>query len=294
MRDRALLAIVGLLTLAFGGSSANASRPEPETEIAYVCSGNICVMNADGSEPRHLTRDRMLDGYPSWSPDGRRIAFSGDRSNYLRDRSVIMVMNADGSNLRCLTLSEGNEAMAAWSPDGRTLAVDDNTTGRIELVALADGARKPLMLRHASLPAWSPDGRKIAFVSGDGRRIALTSGDIHVTDVDGRGQRLLVRNGTFPAWSPDGTKVAFLRNNARWSNHVSVWVINADGHAQRRIWSRSAEGSRLSWSPDGTRIALTSNDNIFVINADGSRARELTRGWDVGLDPAWQLTQPDQ
>jgi Tol biopolymer transport system component len=276
----------GFLMIGVGG--ATASDRNAHTKIAFACSGDICLMNADGSGKRRLTRDRMMDGYPSWSPDGRRIAFSGDLSNYRGDRSVIEVMNADGSNLQRLTPSGGSEAMAAWAPDGTTLALDDNTTGQIDLVAADGSSRQPLTLQQASLPAWSPDGRKIAFVSGSGREFALTSGDIYLINVDGSGQRLLVRNGTFPAWSPDGRKIAFLRNKAHWSNHVSVWVMNADGRGQRRIWSRSAEGGGLSWSPDGTGIALTSDDNIWVINADGSNPRQLTRGWDVGLDPAWQ------
>ena len=69
-------------------------------------------MNADGSDPRRLTRSPGENGTPTWSPDGRTIASSAR----LRSR----VMNADGSNRhRLAAAAHGNPA---WSPDGRTIA----------------------------------------------------------------------------------------------------------------------------------------------------------------------------
>jgi TolB protein len=62
--------------------------------------GEIYVMNADGSGKRNLTRNPAQDGSPSWSPDGRRIAFVSDRDGR---RLEAHVMNADGSGQRSLT-----------------------------------------------------------------------------------------------------------------------------------------------------------------------------------------------
>jgi TolB protein len=281
---------VALLAIAFLGSlgaGSGAGGRRAEARIAFACSGDICVTGAAGRGARRLTRDRkLIDSYPAWSRDGRRIAFTVN----LGTRTVVDVMNADGSGRERLTRGSADEAMPAWSPDGTTLALDDNASGRIDLVSPEGDGRRPLVLRRASLPAWSPTGHEIAFVSGDGRKLALTSGDIYVVGADGSDPRLLTRNGTFPAWSPDGRTIAFLRNTRRWSEQVDVWVMNPDGSGKRRVWSHAAEGGGLSWSPDGTALALTSQDHIYVIATDGTKPRQLTRGWTMGLDPSWQPT----
>jgi TolB protein len=278
-------AIAVLLAVIVGASpSGSDSRRADETgtKIAFSCTGDICVVNADGSGHLRLTRDKWIDSYPAWSADGRRLAFTGNLG-----RLLIFVMNADGSDRRRLTPLGGNDACPAWSPDGRTIAYDDNTTGEIDVMNTDGSGRHPLTRRSSSLPSWSPDGRRLAFVSGDGRKLALTSGDIYVSRADGSRARLLVRDGTFPTWSPDGRKIAFLRNKRMWSKEVAVWVINADASGQRRVWRHSDEGGALSWSPDGRKIAVTSDSDIYVISADGSAARRLGV-WGDDIDPAWQ------
>jgi Tol biopolymer transport system component len=284
MRGLILLTTV-LLSLLLHGASSATNRAEgvidANTRIAYSCNGGICVIYPDGSGRRQLTRDLFTDSYPSWSPDGRSIAFTGNLG-----RTVIDVINADGTARRRLTPRSGDNALPAWSPDGKTIAFDNNTTRQIDLMNI-DGSRRPLTHRASSLPAWSPDGNNIAFVSEDGRRLALTSGDIYVTNADGSGERRLAQNGTFPAWSPDGKQIAFLRNGPRWSSDASIWIMSADGSHKRRLWSHSAEGGALTWSPSGETLAFTYNSEIYTIQADGHRLRRVTLAGD-NVDPAWQ------
>ena len=69
-------------------------------------NNEIYVMNADGSGQRRLTRNPALDGYPTWSPDGQKIAFVSQRDDNAKSglvRSEVYVVNADGSGLQRLT-----------------------------------------------------------------------------------------------------------------------------------------------------------------------------------------------
>jgi Tol biopolymer transport system component len=74
----------------------------------------LSVVNADGTSKRRLTGPLMVDlGLPSWSPDGRTIAFTGG--------SVIYTVHADGTGLRKLTHGPGHNLEPRWSPDGRRI-----------------------------------------------------------------------------------------------------------------------------------------------------------------------------
>ena len=148
----------------------------------------------------------------------------------------------------------------------------------------ADSAeqRAPTPIPGDKYPVSSPDGRKIAFTSArDGYNA------IYVMNADGSEQRRLTRNkwaDGFPAWSPDGHRIAFTSTR---DGNAEIYVMSADGSDQRRLTRNPADDgvgylgwSSSAWSPDGREIAFASqrdgNDEIYVMNADGSGVRRLT------------------
>jgi len=183
-----------------------------------------------------------------------KIAFTSDRDG----NREIHVMNADGSGQRRLTRNPAEDVSPSWSPDGRTIGFTSDRDGNFEIYAMnADGSGQRRLTRNPAddgLPAWSPDGRTIAFPSDrDGNF------EIYAMNADGSGQRNLTRNPAgdflFAAWSPDGRRIAFTSDrDGRCDTQLcpanfEIYVMNADGSGQRRLTRNSAEDVSPVWSP---------------------------------------------
>jgi HYR domain/WD40-like Beta Propeller Repeat len=254
-----------------------------------VDNPEIYVMNADGSEQTRLTNNQFLDGFPTWSPDGTKIAFSRTVSP---GNDEIYVMNADGSEQTRLTNSPASDSDPNWSPDGTKIAFtstrDGDVSGNINseiYVMNADGSEQTNISNNPAAdftPDWSPDGTKIAFSSN---RVLFSNDELYIMNADGSEQTRITFTGDRvfdyqPTWSPDGTKIAFSSNR---DLNGEIYVMNADGTNPTRLtFTESAGDDAPTWSPDGTKIAFDSNRDdgvnwdIYVMNADGSEQTRLT------------------
>ena len=263
-----------------------------DTKIAFVSNrdGNseIYVMNPDGSDQTRLTHNDNHDWWPSWSPDGQRIAFAcqpGGGSFH------ICVINADGSSLRVFVGGRSNAQHPSWSPDGRRVAFSafccsgNIYWGPFDIyVKNVDGPGQTQLTSSPdddSASTWSPDGRRIAFVSD-----RVGNDELYVMNADGSGQTRLTSSpwsDSSPAWSKDGLRIAFASVR---DGREDIWLMNTDGSGQTNLTNSHRRDNRdPSWSPDGARIAFTSdpdssdgrlNDEIYVMNADGSNQTRLT------------------
>ena len=257
----------------------------------------IYVLSADGNDPKQLTNNRN-DILPSWSPDGKQIAFLSLRpqdhelavEQDLAGHWFLYVMNADGQDQRRVTKTPIG-AIFHWSSDGSRFLFQssyedpsnkgkDGTVSSAIYTISANGSRQTRLTPIQgidSFPAWSPDGKRIAFCSN--RAGAM---DIFVMNADGSGTSRVTADAaadTNPIWSPDGNRIAF--TSYRRQGDGSVYVVGADGRGER--WICDA-GSPAAWSPDGNRILVASDGQITVIGTDGQHQRRLTRPNGRALD----------
>ena len=155
-----------------------------------------------GGGGRRLSIGRGSDNVqPTFSPDGRRIAFTSGRAGH----PEIYTMDSDGTNVDLLTPLEFGEnayrSSPAWSPDGRSVAFQSRIAGTFQLmsIGLRDRGLKQLTSDGSNEdPSWAPDGRHLVFVSN---RSGVKQ--LWVLDVETGRARQLTRGAAVrnPAWS---------------------------------------------------------------------------------------------
>jgi CxxC motif-containing protein (DUF1111 family) len=249
------------------------------------------VMGFDNGQFGAVGNTSVVGGYPSFSPDGTKIAFNSNANN-IRN---IFVMNSDGTGLQQLT-STSLDSQAAWSPDGSKIAFASNRTGVFQIFTMnPDGTNQTnisnVSIVNDNLPSWSPDGTKIAFsrtLSG-----IQPQENIWTMSANGAGQ-VAITGGLVTdersTWSPDGTMIAFHSNR---DGNLEIYKVPSIGGAITRLTNDPALDANPAWAPDNSAIAFTSqrsgSSHIWTMGTDGSNPSLVSMS--TGDQPAYSKDQ---
>ena len=243
---------------------------------------DIVTVPVGGGEPTTVVTAPSIDWNPMWSPDGRYLYFSSDRSGSMNLWRVAIdtASGASRGEPEPVTTPSQFTAHPSISADGKLIAFSavSITTNVARLTfdpAVAEFKGEPADVttgsRAWSSPDPSPDGKSVTFYS------ALNpSGDVYVARTDGTSLRQLTSDAAIdrvPRWAPDGGWIAFFSNR---SGPYAVWKVHADGSGLQLM----AEGASVypTWSPDGTRMVLGSN-NLDDASVKQAYIVDTSRKW---------------
>lgn len=281
-------------------STFTPSPDGPSGQIVMTCqiyqrqsSEQICLMNADGTDYHRLTQeDTFRHFYPSFSPDGKSVVYSG--YNPSSERFEIYEFNLFTREAKSLTFNFGDLNGPEISPDLKTIVftryLNDPNHPTLWLMDRTGGNFRQVTDISAWDPTWSPDGKKILFASDkDGQD------QLYVVNINGSDLRKV---SNLPAlrgrsdWSAQDLIVTY--SGEPWNREL--YIMNIDGTNQRQISPSGGNSQGPSFSPDGKWIAFTAyfdkfNDNngceIYIMRVDGTDLRRLTKNDYCDYQPRW-------
>ncbi len=200
------------------GTSMSVAASADGRQLAIDLQGSIWVMSAAGGVARRITDEYNDARQPTWSPDGRTIAFQGYRDGGYD----IWAVNTDGTRLRRLTWGPYDDREPTWSPDGKWIAFSSDRGGNYDiwLLDVASGATHQLT-RDADddyMPTFSPASDAVAFVGSRGGRPGIQV----ITVANGAERSITTTAGRYdaPSWGPQGRIV--YHNTAQGASRLEV------------------------------------------------------------------------
>lgn len=273
---------------------------------------HIHLFEVESKKSVQLTSGPFDDGQPVWSPDGRWIAFTSNRSTPDPDANdnsdIFVVAPEEGAKPRALTTWEGGDNSPSFSPDGKSIVYVAGgnpkdvwyDTSAVAIVPVTGGQPRELtraLDRNVSSPRFAPDGRSILFLVEDGGNVHLA----RVAAAGGAVERVVAGEREITGFSqgPNG-EIALLETRSTYPPEVSA----VDGTGLRRLTHvndeflkgiRLAETRRLkAKSADGTEVdafltvppGMPAGQRVpTVLRIHGGPVAQFSTGWQLD----WQV-----
>jgi Tol biopolymer transport system component len=267
---------LAITVLVFGACGGGASPTAPAGSAAQTTPAASAPPSAITAAPTAASTRAVSAAANLAGTHNGRIAYGVRAAD---GTANIFAVLPDGTDQRQLTTGTGNHLCAAYSADGNLLAYCADVSGAFEIWTMKPDGTQSTQITHlggrALFPDFSRDGTKIAFggVEGDDPRT-----QIYVVDATtGKGLVALTScaglkgncSNDYPAWSPDGRSMVFIHTDDYDANenpiNEQVWVMNADGSNEHALTTGDSPKDQV---PDW------SPDGSLIAYASGSGENE--------------------
>lgn len=282
--------LIFVIAIAGSAQSSAVYMTEPSLspdrkEIVFVSGGDIWSAPAEGGIARLLVAHPANESKPLFSPDGRYLAFSSNRTG----NGDIYILEIASGSIRRLTFDDVAEQLDAWSRDGKWIYFSSSSrdiAGMNDVYRVAATGGTPMQVsadRYTSEFEAAPlaDGSIIFAARGNSAGQWWRRGHSHLDESElwqktGDAYTQLTQRGAKQMWpmvSPDGSKIFFMSDR---SGQQNIWMMPRGGQAKQVT---NFTDGRVLWptiSYDGQEIVFERNFHIWKMKTDGGGAREVS------------------
>ena len=256
----AVIAVLGAADFALDGDSLP-PLPQRQDLIAYVdLSGQVHMVTPTGSAVAKISPDEGFYTWPAWSPDSRRIAFSGsapggDRRSGLAlytynvgdAQQTVMYVNEPGMG----PILPGMPHYPLWAPDGSRMAVIASARRGLTLYLSDRGANvvaEPAVPNAPLYASWSADSRKLLVHGSADHYLINVNGGVEIEGLD-----ILSDSYRVPAWWPKGDRIVVVSEDE--NERHALFIVDLESGVRTMV-DQVPGGVAFLWSPDGESLAV--------------------------------------